>query len=113
MHVTSAELDQMGSQVINFTSFLKTHEPFLQEMVSMIRSFMKQKASYLDNDNYVSVFMEKYERLNLKGYNSGGYAYRESKRLLAKADEEHKNLVAETSEVSAIAESIRIKSADS
>ena len=34
--------------------------------------------------------MEKYEKLNLQGYNSGGYAYKESKKIFAKAEEENK-----------------------
>lgn len=79
----------------------------------MIRAFMKNKDQYVLSDRYVSEFMEKYERLNLQGYNSGGYAYRESKRILSKAEEEHKNMNAETSEVSAIAESIRVRASDS
>lgn len=104
----------MGSVIINTQIFLKTHERFLQDMVQMIRAFMQSKDKYLLSDRYVSEFMEKYERLNLQGYNSGGYAYRESKRILSKAEEEHKNLNAETAEVSAIAESIRVRnSADS
>lgn len=104
----------MGSVIINTQIFLKTHERFLQDVVQMIRAFMQSKDKYLLSDRYVSEFMEKYERLNLQGYNSGGYAYRESKRILSKAEEEHKNLNAETAEVSAIAESIRVRnSADS
>jgi len=56
----------------------------------MIRSFMQQKDKYVLSDRYVAEFMEKYERLNLKGYNSGGYAYRESKKIFARSDEENK-----------------------
>ena len=68
---------------------------------------MQEKDKYILSDRYVSEFMEKYERLNLQGYNSGGYAYRESKRIFAKAEEEHKKILAGNSDMSAIAESIR------
>jgi len=59
-------------------------------MAQMIRSFMQQKDKYVLSDRYVAEFMEKYERLNLKGYNSGGYAYRESKKIFARSEEENK-----------------------
>lgn len=39
-------------------------------------------------DMYVAEFMEKYEHHNLAGYNSGGYAYRESKKIFARAEED-------------------------
>ena len=71
---------------------------------------MQEKDKYILSDRYVSEFMEKYERLNLQGYNSGGYAYRESKRIFAKAEEEHKKIIAGNSDMSAIAESIRVDS---
>ena len=49
---------------------------------------MQQKDKYLLSDRYVPEFMEKYESLNLQGYNSGGYAYRESQEIFARAEEE-------------------------
>ena len=55
----------MGAQIINTQIFLRTHERFLQEMVTMIRDFMQEKDKYVLQDRYVSEFMEKYERLNL------------------------------------------------
>ena len=78
----------MGAVIVNTQIFLRTHERSLQELSSMIRTFMQQKDKYLLSDRYVPEFMEKYERLNLQGYNSGGYAYKESKKIFAKAEEE-------------------------
>ena len=78
----------------------------------MIRSFMQQKDKYLLSDRYVAEFMEKYEQLNLRGYNSGGHAYRESKDIFAKAEEEHKIMLQHGSiDISNMAESIRVKNA--
>jgi len=74
---------------------------------------MQAKDKYVLSDRYVSEFMEKYEGLNLQGYNSGGYAYRESKRIFDKAEEEHKNILAGTAEMSVLAESIRVQNSDS
>jgi hypothetical protein len=74
---------------------------------------MQAKDKYVLSDRYVSEFMEKYEGLNLQGYNSGGYAYRESKRIFDKAEEEHKNLLVGSTDVSVLAESIRVKNHDS
>ena len=68
----------MSAMLVNMQIFLKSHEGFLQELVQLIRSFMQQKDKYYLSDRYVAEFLEKYERLNLQGYNSGGYAYRES-----------------------------------
>ena len=62
------------------------------------------------SDRYVAEFMEKYERLNLKGYNSGGYAYRESKKIFARAEEEAKAQRSNLKDISSLAESVRIKS---
>ena len=76
----------------------------------MIRSFMQQKDKYILSDRYVAEFMEKYERLNLQGYNSGGYAYRESKKIFEKAEEENKlNQHGSIHDVSSLAESIKVK----
>ena len=100
----------MGAHIINTQIFLRTHERFLEEMVQMIRSFMQDKDKYVLTDRYVSEFMEKYERLNLQGYNSGGYAYRESKRIFAKADEENKLMHHGSIDMSGLAESIKVKS---
>ena len=61
------------------------------------------------SDRYVAEFMEKYERLNLKGYNSGGYAYRESKKIFARAEEEAKAQRSNLKDISSLAESVRIK----
>ena len=62
------------------------------------------------SDRYVAEFMEKYERLNLKGYNSGGYAYRESKKIFARAEEEAKAQRSNLKDISSLAESVRVKS---
>lgn len=70
---------------------------------------MKQKDSYLLNDMYVAEFMEKYEHHNLAGYNSGGYAYRESKKIFARAEEDQMLKAAGTNDISSIAESIRVR----
>ena len=61
-------------------------------------------------DRYIAEFMEKYERLNLEAYNSGGYAYRETKKIFTRAGEEHKNQRNNMKDVSALAESIRVTS---
>ena len=79
----------------------------------MIRTFMQQKDKYLLSDRYVAEFLEKYERLNLKGYNSGGYAYRESKAIFAKAEEDHRLMQHGSMDVSMLAESIKVKGVDS
>ena len=63
--LTSKDLDQMGAVIVNTQIFLRTHERSLQELSSMIRTFMQQKDKYLLSDRYVPEFMEKYERLNL------------------------------------------------
>ena len=47
--------------------------------------------------------MEKYEKLNLQGYNSGGYAYKESKKIFAKAEEENKAFQSGTMDISELA----------
>ena len=78
----------------------------------MIRGFMQQKDKYVLSDRYVSEFMEKYEGLNLQGYNSGGYAYRESKRIFAKAEEEQKMMTHGSIDASCLLESIKVKVAD-
>ena len=70
---------------------------------------MKEKDQYTLSDRYVSEFMEKYERLNLQGYNSGGYAYRESKRIFAKAEEENKLMHHGSIDMSNLAESIKVR----
>ena len=108
--LTSKDMETMGSIIVNTQIFLRTHERFLQELSQMIRSFMQSKDQYMLSDRYVSEFMEKYERLNLKGYNSGGYAYRESKKIFAKSEEEQKMMMHGSIDASSIAESIRIKS---
>jgi len=95
---------------VNTQIFLRTHERFLQELSQMIRSFMQQKDKYVLQDRYVSEFMEKYERLNLEGYNSGGYAYRECKKIFERAEEEHKYQRGNLKDVTSIAESIRVHS---
>ena len=99
----------MSAQIVNTQIFLRTHERFLDEMSQMIRSFMQEKDKYVLSDRYVSEFMEKYERLNLQGYNSGGYAYRESQRIFAKAEEENKLMQHGSIDMSGLAESIRVK----
>ena len=99
----------MSAQIINTQIFLRTHERFLEEMAQLIRQFMQEKDKYVLSDRYVSEFMEKYERLNLQGYNSGGYAYRESKRIFAKAEEEHKLMQHGSIEMSGLAESIKVR----
>jgi len=76
----------------------------------MIRSFMQSKDRYVLSDRYIAEFLEKYERLNLKGYNSGGYAYRESKKIFAKTEEEAKMLTHGSIDASSIAESIKVRS---
>ena len=65
------------------------------------------------SDRYVAEFLEKYERLNLKGYNSGGCAYRESKAIFAKAEEEHRLMQHASMDVSMLAESVKVKGVDS
>jgi len=75
----------------------------------MIRGFMQDKDKYVLSDRYVSEFMEKYEQLNLQGYNSGGYAYRESKRIFAKAEEENKLMQHGSINMSGLAESIQVR----
>ena len=102
----------MSAQIVNTQIFLRTHERFLDEMSQMIRSFMQEKDKYVLSDRYVSEFMEKYERLNLQGYNSGGYAYRESKKIFAKADEEQKLMQHGTIDMSGLAESIKVRGKD-
>ena len=69
---------------------------------------MQQKDKYLLGDRYVSEFMEKYEKLNLQGYNSGGYAYKESKKIFAKAEEENKAFQSGTMDISELAQSIKV-----
>ena len=96
----------MNAMIVNTHIFLTTHERFLQELSKMIRGFMQEKDKYLLSDRYVAEFMEKYEQLNLRGYNSGGHAYRESKQIFAKAEEEHKLMQHGSIEMSGIAESI-------
>ena len=100
----------MGAQIVNTQIFLRTHERFLQELAQMIRSFMQQKDKYQLSDRYVSEFMEKYEQLNLQGYNSGGYAYRESKKIFARSEEENKlQQHGSIQDVSTLAESVKVK----
>lgn len=89
--MTSVDLESMNGEIVNTQIFLRTHERFLQELSQMIRSFMQTKDKYVLSDRYISEFMEKYERLNLEGYNSGGYAYRETKKIFSRAEEEHKH----------------------
>ena len=105
-HVTTKDLETMSASIVNTQIFLRTHERFLQELAQMVRSFMQQKDKYVLADRYVSEFMEKYERLNLKGYNSGGYAYRECKKIFAKAEESQRNNL---KDVTCIAESVRVR----
>ena len=69
----------------------------------------EEKDKYVLSDRYVAEFLEKYERLNLKGYNSGGYAYRESKKIFARAEEEQNMLAHGSIDATNIAESIRVK----
>jgi len=71
----------MNGTIVNTQIFLKTHERFLIELSQMVRGFMQTKDKYALSDRYIAEFMEKYERLNLEGYNAGGYAYRESKKI--------------------------------
>jgi len=62
------------------------------------------------SDRYIAEFMEKYERLNLEGYNSGGYAYRESKKIFSRVEEDIQigSHTSAMKDVSGIAESIRV-----
>lgn len=60
------------------------------------------------SDRYIAEFMEKYESLNLEGYNSGGYAYRETNKIFSRAEEEHKGHASAMKDVSTIAESVRV-----
>ena len=108
--MTAQDMETMQSVIANTQIFLRTHERFLQEMSQMIRGFMQQKDKYVLSDRYVAEFMEKYERLNLKGYNSGGYAYRESKKIFARAEEEAKAQRSNLKDISSLAESVRVKS---
>lgn len=74
---------------------MNSHVRFLEDLVQLINAFMKQKDNYMLSDRYVAEFMEKYERLNLQGYNSGGYAYSESLNIFNKAEEEQKRQLKE------------------
>lgn len=75
----------------------------------MVRDFMQKKDTYVLQDRYIAEFMEKYERLNLEGYNSGGYAYRESKKIFNRAQEESKGQHrSNLKDVSSLQESIKV-----
>lgn len=63
------------------------------------------------SDRYIAEFMEKYEHLNLAGYNAGGYAYRESKKIFQRAEEDPKSQQrGNMKDVSQLAESIKVRS---
>ena len=63
-------------------AFLDTHEKFVVEMRDMLKNFMRQRDSYVFSNTYLTEFIEKYEQINLQGYNNGGYAYKESKEVV-------------------------------
>ena len=68
----------MSTEIQNTMIFLKTHTKFLEQLSQMLKEFMQQKDNYMLSDRYIPEFIEKYEKHNLQGYNSGGYAYLQS-----------------------------------
>lgn len=85
-------------------SFLDTHEVFITELRDLLKTYMREQDSYVYSNTYVTEFIEKYEHINLEGYNSGGYAYKESKEVVfdqadAKKAEETKQRSLEESQV--------------
>ena len=56
-------------------NFLETHEEFITELRDLMKTYMRERDSYVYQNTYVTEFIEKYEQINLQGYNNGGYAY--------------------------------------
>ena len=80
--IKSSELNKMIITIQEMKAFLDTHEKFVVEMRDMLKSYMRQRDSYVYSNTYLTEFIEKYEQINLQGYNNGGYAYKESKELV-------------------------------
>ena len=100
--ISSQEMETMLKEISNMKTFLSTHENFLVELRDMLKVYMRQRDSYVIANTYVTEFIEKYEEINLKGYNSGNYAYREGQQIFDESDKKKKGAAEENADESKV-----------